>query len=73
VTPVQESPEQAIERYFRSGAQYVHGPMPADDQVDAAKYRDILAEAVAALIGWKRILAKCAPLRQGPRREFGTA
>ncbi len=53
-------------------AEYAQGPMPADDRVDAAEYLDILAEAVAARNGWKRILARCAPPQQR-RREFGTA
>lgn len=42
-------------------AEYAKGPMPADDRVDITEYLDILAEAVAARNGWKRILARCSP------------
>jgi len=35
--------------------------LPPDDRVDGAEYHEILAEAVAARNGWKRILARCAP------------
>lgn len=48
-------------------AEYAQGPMPADDRVDTAEYLDILAEAVAARNGWKRILARCSPPPQGVR------
>lgn len=34
---------------------------PPDDRIDGTEYLDILAEAVAARNGWKRILARCAP------------
>lgn len=38
-----------------------NGPMPPDERVDADEYLDILAEAVAARNGWRRILERCAP------------
>jgi hypothetical protein len=41
-----------------------HGPMPADDRVDASEYVDILREAVAARNGWTRILQRCSPTRR---------
>lgn len=36
-------------------------PLPNDERVDGAEYLDILAEAITARNGWKRILARCAP------------
>lgn len=54
-------------------SEYAQGPMPADDRVDASEYLDILSEAVAARNGWKRILARCAPPRQGQRRNIRAA
>jgi hypothetical protein len=47
--------------------EYADGPMPADDRVEVTEYLDILTEAVAARNGWKRILARCSPPRQGRR------
>ena len=38
-------------------------PLPNDERVDGAEYLDILAEAVTARNGWKRILARCSPSR----------
>jgi hypothetical protein len=46
-------------------AEYAQGPMPADDRLDVNEYLDILREAVAARNGWKRILARCSPSRDG--------
>ena len=48
-------------------AEYVQGPMPADDRVEVGEYLDILREAVVAHNGWKRILARCSPPRQARR------
>jgi hypothetical protein len=45
--------------------------LPREDRVDPGEYVDILREAVAARNGWKRILARCAPVRQA-RREGST-
>lgn len=36
-------------------------PLPNDERVDGVEYLDILAEAIAARNGWKRILARCSP------------
>jgi hypothetical protein len=41
-------------------AQYSRGPGPADDRVEQAELLDILAEAVEARNGWKRILSRCS-------------
>lgn len=38
-------------------------PLPNDERVDGAEYLDILAEAITARNGWKRILARCSPSR----------
>jgi hypothetical protein len=38
-------------------------PLPDDERVDGAEYLDILAEALTARNGWKRILARCSPSR----------
>jgi hypothetical protein len=35
-------------------------PLPNDERVDGAEYLDILAEAITARNGWKRILARCS-------------
>jgi hypothetical protein len=40
--------------------QYARGPAPSDDRVEPTKLLDILAEAVDARNGWKRILARCS-------------
>ena len=44
--------------------QYSRGPKPPADMLDHTELLDILAEAVEARIGWKRILARCAPSKQ---------
>lgn len=36
-------------------------PLPNDERVAGAEYLDILAEAITARNGWKRILARCSP------------
>ncbi len=36
-------------------------PLPNDERVDGAEYLNILAEAITARNGWKRILARCSP------------
>lgn len=41
-------------------ARYTEGAMPADERVDIDEYLDILAEAVSARNGWKRILRRCS-------------
>jgi hypothetical protein len=38
--------------------------LPADERVDGDEYLDILREAVEARNGWKRIHARCAPVRR---------
>jgi hypothetical protein len=38
-------------------------PGPADERVDPEEFLDIVREACRARNGWKRILARCAPLR----------
>jgi hypothetical protein len=40
------------------------GPLPGDERVDGDEYLDILREAVQARNGWKRIPARCAPVRR---------
>ncbi len=42
-------------------AELAAAPFPCDDRVIGAEYLDILAEAVTARNGWKRILARCSP------------
>ncbi len=41
-------------------AQHAKGPLPNEDVVDQNEYLEILAEAVSARNGWKRILQACA-------------
>ena len=41
-------------------ARYARGPGPGDNQVEHSELLDILAEAVEARNGWKRILARCS-------------
>lgn len=41
-------------------AQFARGPAPSDDRVERTELLDILAEAVEARNGWKRILARCS-------------
>lgn len=40
------------------------GPHPSDARVDVDEYLDMLREAVAARNGWKRILARYAPVKR---------
>jgi hypothetical protein len=42
-------------------AELAAAPLPSDERVVGAEYLDILAEAVTARNGWKRILARCSP------------
>ena len=42
--------------------------MPPDERVDEVEYMDILQEAVSARNGWKRILKRCSPVKERPRR-----
>lgn len=44
-------------------ARYASSANPTDQRVDQAELRAVLADAVAARNGWKRILAGCAPSR----------
>ena len=45
-------------------AHYAQETMPAPSELDAREYLDILAEAVAARNGWKRILERCSRRKQ---------
>ncbi len=45
----------------RLHAEYVAHWVPDDDRIDRAELIDILAEAVEARNGWKRILGRCSP------------
>lgn len=45
--------------------EYRQDPIVADDRVDTEEHLDILAEAVAARNGWRRILRRCAPPKRG--------
>lgn len=46
--------------------EYVESPILADERVDPEEHLEILAEAVEARNGWKRILSRCAsPKRRG--------
>ena len=51
--------------------QYARGPMPSDDRVGRTELLDILAEAVEARNGWKRILAHCSSRTQKSQNEHG--
>lgn len=44
-------------------AQYASSANPTDQRVEQAELQGVLADAVAARNGWKRILAGCAPSR----------
>ena len=44
-------------------ARHADGSLPNDETVEHDEYLDILAEAVQARNGWKRILERCAPQR----------
>jgi hypothetical protein len=50
-------------------AEYADSGVPTTDRVDQEELVGILAEAVAARNGWKRILSRCAPLKRIPRSE----
>ena len=50
--------------------EYTAGSAPSDERVDSAEIVEILREAVVARNGWKRILARCAPVRT-PRTGGG--
>lgn len=54
-------------------AEYAAEFTPTDDRVDPAELIDILAEAVRARNGWKRILARCAPPHTARRPPNRTA
>jgi hypothetical protein len=45
------------------------GPWGSRQEVDWAELQSIVADAVAARNGWKRILARCAPPPRRPMRE----
>ena len=51
----------------RLHAEYAEGSVPSADRIDQDELVDILAEAVAARNGWKRILKRCAPPKRVPR------
>jgi hypothetical protein len=51
--------------------EYGASAAPPDERADAAEVIDIVRSAVAARNGWKRILARCAPPRRGPRIQLG--
>jgi hypothetical protein len=50
--------------------EYAAGSAPSDERVDGAEVVDIVRGAVATRNGWKRILARCAPVRT-PRKGVG--
>ena len=50
--------------------EYAAGSAPSDERVDGAEVVDIVRDAVATRNGWKRILARCAPVRI-PRKGVG--
>ena len=47
--------------------EYAEAPISADEDVDLEEHLDILAEAVEARNGWKRILNRCAPPKRRRR------
>ena len=51
--------------------EYAEVPIPAEDDVDLEEHLDILAEAVKARNGWKRILSRCAPPKRRRGRRTG--
>lgn len=51
----------------RLHAEYAESWVPSTDRVDQGELVDILAEAVNARNGWKRILKRCAPPKRVPR------
>ena len=50
--------------------EYAVGSAPSDERVDGTEVVDILRDAVAGRNGWKRILARCAPVHV-PHRGVG--
>jgi len=58
--------EQTSGKMERRGllTRYAHGLEPCDDSVNGAELLDILAEAVEARNGWKRILARCSGVKK---------
>ena len=50
-------------------AEYADSGAPTTDRVDQEELVGILAGAVAARNGWKRILSRCAPPKRIPRSE----
>ena len=53
--------------------EYATGSMPEDMRLDPAEHLDILDEAVTARNGWKRILARCAPIQHRHRSDLTIA
>lgn len=51
----------------RLHAEYAESWVPSTDRMDQGELVDILAEAVNARNGWKRILKRCAPPKRVPR------
>lgn len=51
-------------------AELAAAPLPSDERVVGTEYLDILAEAIKARNGWKRILARCSPA--AVRRQQGS-
>jgi len=51
-------------------ARYARGSMPTNDQVERTELMEILAEAVEARNGWKRILARCSRRNPTPKPEM---
>lgn len=51
-------------------AELAAAPLPSDERVVGTEYLDILAEAIKARNGWKRILARCSPAAS--RRRQGS-
>lgn len=61
-----ERAENLAERRRRH-AEYAESWVPSIDRVDQDELVDILAEAVTARNGWKRILKRCTPPKRVPR------
>lgn len=49
--------------------EYAESPILADEHGDVEEHLDILAEAVEARNGWKRILNRCAPPKRRGRAK----
>lgn len=64
---IREQAKSPAERR-RLHAEYAESWVPRTDGVDQHELVDILAEAVTARNGWKRILARCAPPKRVPNR-----